>query len=165
VYVSYGMHLCVNVVTGPEGSGEALLLRSAVVVDGEGLVRERRARGRDIDPASLRERELLTGPGRLAQGLDIRLADTGRLIVDEQLDSLAGALEVGEHGPVVYRDTAAAARVGLELPVAPDRILVGPRIGITKAIELPWRYGVRDLDVSRPFPGVSARTGGRRRRA
>lgn len=152
VYVSYGMHLCMNVVTGPDGSGEAVLLRAAMPVAGEQLVRERRVARRGGDPAALRERDLLTGPGRLAQGLDIRMEDNGRTVVRGDADGLDALLELADGGPVLapVRDTAAL--VGIELPLGADRLLVGPRIGITKAVELPWRFGVRGADLSKPFP-------------
>lgn len=144
VYVSYGIHLCANLVTGAEGRGEALLLRAAIPVAGEELVRARRTAPRGVDPANLRATELLTGPGRLAQGLDIRLDDTG-------IDMLRSEA-TGTDGPVIVWDVDAAARVGITLPLEPDDLLIGPRIGITKAVELPWRFGIRDTHVSRPFP-------------
>jgi DNA-3-methyladenine glycosylase len=152
VYLSYGMHWCANLVTGEDGSGEAVLLRAGMPVHGEDLVRARRVAARGADPASLRPKELLTGPGRLAQGLDIRIDDTGSTMLRPYLDSLDAALEEATHGPVIYRDVALAAEVGIELPLAPSHLLVGPRIGITKAVDLPWRFGVRDAHVSKPFP-------------
>lgn len=163
VYISYGMHRCANVVTGPEGSGEAVLLRAAVPVAGEALVRGRRAMQRGIDPAALRERDLLTGPGRLAQGLDIRLDDTGRPLLEQDPSTLEQALAASTSGPIVYRDVVVAAANSIDLPLAPERLLVGPRIGISKAVDLPWRFGVAGLAVSKPFP-ATARTGGRRPR-
>ncbi len=141
VYVSYGIHLCMNVVTGPDGSGEAVLLRSAIPVLGEDVMRSRRGR----------ERDLLNGPGRLAQALDIRLADTGRLVIRNELRTVEDALAAAADGPVLVRDTDAARSVGIELPVDADRMLVGPRIGITKATELPWRFGIRGASLSRRF--------------
>ena len=152
VYLSYGMHWCANLVTGPDGSGEAVLLRAAMPVHGEELVRARRVGVRAVDPATLRPKELLTGPGRLAQGLDIRLDDTGSAMLREDLRSLDAALEAATHGPVIYRDPALASEVGIDLPLDPAHVLVGPRIGITKAVELQWRFGVRDAHVSKPFP-------------
>lgn len=143
VYVSYGIHLCANLVTGATGRGEALLLRAAVPVTGEQLVRERRVKKRGTVPARLRARELLTGPGRLAQGLDIRLDDTG-------IDMLRGDRS-GADGPVIYRDVVAAASAGITVPVPHEDVLVGRRIGITKAVDLPWRFGIRGAHVSKPF--------------
>lgn len=152
VYLSYGIHWCANLVTGEDGSGEAVLLRAAMPVHGEDLMRARRVAGRATEPTSLRPRELLTGPGRLAQGLDLRLDDTGCTILREDLSTLDDALEAATHGPVIWRDVELAARVGIELPLDRMRLLVGPRIGITKAVELPWRFGIRDAHVSKPFP-------------
>ena len=63
VYRSYGIHLCANVVCGPDGLAGGVLLRAAEVIEGEDLVRARRgprARG-----------ELAAGPGRLGQALGL----------------------------------------------------------------------------------------------
>jgi DNA-3-methyladenine glycosylase len=57
VYFIYGMHHCVNIVTGPEGDGQAVLLR-AVLVDG-------------VDP------RLTNGPAKLCRYLGIDMADSG----------------------------------------------------------------------------------------
>ncbi len=152
VYLSYGIHWCANLVTGPDGSGEAVLLRAAMPVHGEAFMRARRVAGRPADPASIRPKDLLTGPGRLAQGLDMRLDDTGCVMLREDLRSLDEALEAATHGPVIWRDVELAAQVGIELPLDAGDVLVGPRIGITKAVELPWRFGVRGAHVSKPFP-------------
>ncbi|MDE0369634.1 MAG: DNA-3-methyladenine glycosylase [bacterium] len=61
VYRSYGVHWCANVVTGPEGTGQAVLIRGGRVVEGMDLVLARRGR-RD---------HLTDGPGKLAQALGI----------------------------------------------------------------------------------------------
>lgn len=63
VYRSYGVHWCMNVVTGEDGEGSAVLLRAAEPI--EGVDRMRRAR-RTQDP-----RLLCAGPGRLTQALSI----------------------------------------------------------------------------------------------
>ncbi len=152
VYLSYGMHRCANLVTGADGSGEAVLLRSAMPVAGERLVRERRVQARSTSPDALRDRELLTGPGRLAQGLDIRIDDSGRAMLRTDLETLDAALDASVDGPVVCRLVDTAAEVGITLPIDAGDVLVGPRIGISKAIELPWRFGVLETAVSRPFP-------------
>jgi DNA-3-methyladenine glycosylase len=69
VYRSYGVHWCMNVVTGEDGEGSAVLLRAAEPLDG--LERMRRAR-RTQDP-----RLLCAGPGRLTQALDVTGAHNG----------------------------------------------------------------------------------------
>jgi DNA-3-methyladenine glycosylase len=61
VYRSYGVHWCLNVVTGAEGEGQAVLLRGALPVEGEPVMRARRS-GRT---------PLGAGPGRLAQALGV----------------------------------------------------------------------------------------------
>lgn len=62
VYFTYGMHWCVNVVTGTEGWGEGCLLRAAEPIEGIDALRVRRG---DRVP----DRDLLRGPGRLGQAL------------------------------------------------------------------------------------------------
>ncbi|MFZ0492113.1 MAG: DNA-3-methyladenine glycosylase [Acidimicrobiia bacterium] len=61
VYRSYGVHWCANVVTGPAGRGEAVLLRAGTPIAGEALMRSRRGR----------EDHLCDGPGKLCQALGI----------------------------------------------------------------------------------------------
>ena len=74
-------------------------------------------------------RHLAAGPGRLTQALGI----------DGRLD---GAVAVG---PQAVLDLRAGA--------APARVLVGPRIGISVATEMPWRFGLAGSPhLSRPFP-------------
>jgi len=63
VYFTYGMHHCMNVVTGRAGEGSAVLLRAAEPL--EGL--EAMGRGRGTD----RVRDLCRGPARLAQAFAI----------------------------------------------------------------------------------------------
>ena len=69
VYFTYGMHFCMNVVTGDEGEGSAVLLRAAEPL--EGLDWMRRCR-RVVDP-----RLLCSGPGRLTQAFGIGREDNG----------------------------------------------------------------------------------------
>ena len=75
VYLSYGVHHCANVVTQLQGDAGAVLLRSAMVLEGEAVVRARRAatpRGRALLAA-----DLLRGPGNLCRGLGLALGDNG----------------------------------------------------------------------------------------
>lgn len=63
VYRSYGLHWCLNLVCGPIGCGEAVLIRALAPTIGEATMRERRPR------AQLRD--LCRGPGRLCAALAI----------------------------------------------------------------------------------------------
>jgi DNA-3-methyladenine glycosylase len=151
VYFTYGMHWCANLVTGEPGSGEAVLLRAAMPVVGEPLMRLRRAARRAADPERLPAREVASGPARLVEALGIVPADNGAQLLPEAPMSVAAALECGDAAPVLVRDMALAAGVGVRLPLTSEDLLVGPRIGITKAADLPWRFGVRGAMLSRPF--------------
>jgi DNA-3-methyladenine glycosylase len=71
VYFSYGMHHCVNIVTGSAGDGQAVLLRAIEPLDGIAAMRQRRG--------AVADRSLTDGPGKLAQALGLDLADNGRL--------------------------------------------------------------------------------------
>ncbi|THV14844.1 DNA-3-methyladenine glycosylase [Nocardioides caeni] len=117
VYRSYGIHHCANVVTGPTEIGAAVLLRSGEVVDGIDLARLRRNH-----PA--REVQLARGPGNLAQALGITLDDLGADLLAE---------------PVAESGTA--VRLGPE-PARRPRIGAGPRVGVSKAADVPWRFWV-----------------------
>ncbi len=112
VYFSYGLHWCANVVCAPSGVGEAVLLRAGEVVAGLDLARSRR-------PAARRDVDLARGPARLTQALGITGAENG-------LDLLGSEDRLSM--------TMAAC------PSAESEIGSGPRVGITKAAELPWRF-------------------------
>ena len=83
VYLIYGMYCCFNVTTGGEGVPEAVLIRAAQPVEGTSAMMELRQRKRQIK--SLNERNLLSGPGRLCDGLGIGKEDNGKLLTGEEL--------------------------------------------------------------------------------
>lgn len=128
VYRSYGIHALLNAVCEHEGVGAAVLIRALSPLSGIELMRERRA-----GALGLRDRELCSGPGKLTQALGV------------DLDLNDSSLRTG---PITIR----APGEGWEAP----EILAGPRIGITKAVELPWRFwAAGDPNVS----GGSSRRG------
>ena len=127
VYLSYGIHSLLNVVTEPEGTASAVLIRALEPTDGIELMRERRRQKR--------VEALCSGPGKLTEALGVDLSLNGA-------DLFAPPFELEE---------AAADRAGTE-------IVTSPRIGITKAAELPWRYSVSGSRfVSRPWPAAASK--------
>ena len=133
VYLVYGMHSCVNVVSdGPDAAG-AVLLRALEPIDGLAVMRVRRgtAAGRDL--------RLAAGPARLCQAMGI----------DRALDG--HDLTLGER--LFIADVSPGARDR----IARTGIVTGPRIGVAYAgadwASRPWRFGVRGHpSLSRPFP-------------
>ena len=63
VYFTYGMHYCMNVVTGPEGEGSAVLIRAVEPVDGIEIIRNNRGNRSD--------RALTNGPAKVCQALAV----------------------------------------------------------------------------------------------
>lgn len=112
VYFTYGMHYCMNVVTEREGEAAAVLIRAVEPREGIALMRARRG-------AAIADRDLARGPGRLCAAFDLTTADDGT-------DLLGADLWIAE-----TPDLAAP------LPIAAT-----PRIGISRAVDLPWRYVV-----------------------
>lgn len=118
VYLSYGMHWCLNVVCHPAGSGGGILLRAGEVVDGAEVALARRGGNPD----------LARGPGRLGQALGVTMADSGT------------DLRTG--------------RLRLEPDAEPARIATGPRVGVSRAADRPWRFWIE----GDPFVSVYRRS-------
>lgn len=77
VYFTYGNHYCMNVVTGPDGTAMAVLIRALEPLDGILIMKRRRGMSRLTD--------LSSGPGKLAQALSIDSRDYGRNLTREPL--------------------------------------------------------------------------------
>ncbi len=143
VYFTYGMHFCVNLVCSGKGSVSAVLLRAGAVIAGEDLARARRTKG----AASVASRDLARGPARLCQALAI----------DRSLD---GADVCTADSPLRVRAGGNPARSGTLLargdapPGTPRKIVTGPRVGVSSAAEVPWRFwyeGEPTVSVYRPY--------------
>jgi len=120
VYFTYGMHWCVNLVCQRPGSASAVLIRAGQVVSGVPLAAERRSAGR-ARPSPVAERELARGPARLCQALGIDRAQNG-------LDAV---------------DPSSPLRIRAALPGSgPVQVSQGPRVGISTAVDWPWRFWV-----------------------
>jgi len=77
VYFTYGMHHCLNLVTGTAGSASAVLVRALEPVDGDELMRERRG--------TAATNRLARGPGNVARALGLTRAHDGFDLVDGPL--------------------------------------------------------------------------------
>lgn len=115
VYLSYGLHWCLNFVCLP---GSAVLIRA---IEPKWGIDEMRAR-RGV----FRERLLCSGPGRVGQALSISREQDGLPLREEPFH--------------------------LRLPPTRPAISTGPRVGISKAVDHPWRFGLANSPfVSRKF--------------
>jgi len=165
VYFTYGMHFCVNLVCLGNGSASAVLLRAGRVIEGEDLARARRTRkprpgtsggprgygGAGSAPVSSRDpggivppdktqpggargegsprekeaqiasRDLARGPARLCQALGIDRSLDGA-------DVCAAGSPLRVRWPGARRTDRSA------------KIISGPRVGIARAAEVPWRF-------------------------
>ena len=132
VYFTYGMHFCVNLVCGPEGTAIAVLLRAGRVIEGAPLAATRRLAGRPA--ARLPDRDLARGPARLCQALGIDRALDGADVCDP----------------------ASPLRVRAGPPAAtPRQISRGPRVGVSSAADRAWRFWLSgDPTVSAYRPHV-----------
>jgi DNA-3-methyladenine glycosylase len=114
VYFTYGMHYMLNVVTEPVGIAAAVLIRALEPLDGMEIMAEWRGLG----STSATIANLTNGPGRLCQALGIDLGLNG----------------VALTAPPLYIDPSR----GEALPVVQTT-----RIGITRSVELPYRFYLR----------------------
>jgi DNA-3-methyladenine glycosylase len=137
VYFTYGMHFCVNLVCAGNGSASAVLLRAGRVIEGEELARARRIRG----ARAVAFRDLARGPARLCQALDIDMSQNGTdvAVADSPLR-------------MCWPDASATARS------ARKKIVSGPRVGVSSAAEIPWRFWIEgEPTVSAYRPAVPRR--------
>lgn len=116
IYQIYGIHHCMNVVTAPEGVGEAVLIRALEPMAGLDLMQLRRG---------LQETRLLcNGPGKLVQAMGITRAMDGISLMQPPFYILSA-------------DTYPQ----LDLPF---EVVTTTRIGITQGVELPYRFYIKD---------------------
>lgn len=112
VYFIYGMHWCVNAVTREEGHGSAVLIRAVEPLAGIELMRRRRPKART-------DKDLTNGPSKLCAAFEIDRRHDGMMLTGGSAISINSGIEIPE------RD-----------------IIVGPRIGISKAVDWPLRFRV-----------------------
>jgi DNA-3-methyladenine glycosylase len=111
VYRSYGIHWCLNVVTGATGFPAAVLIRAIQPVSGVLTMRRRRRKAQSWPQPALGR-----GPGNLTVALGVTGELNGHLLAEPPLVLARGA------------------------GVGAERIVTGPRIGITRAVDWPLRF-------------------------
>jgi len=124
VYLSHGIHQCVNITCRPAGEGGGILLRAARVESGLEEVRTRRP--------GVRDERVARGPGNLGRTLGIDLSLRGTDLLDPS-------------SPVTFRPD----------PVPDELIRVGPRVGVSREADRPWRFwvaGAREVSPYRRSP-------------
>lgn len=134
VYRSYGVHLCLNVVTEADGRPGAVLIRALEPLVGVSAMRRgtrtlgiRMTRRGTLPPRVAR---LAAGPGRLTAAMRVRMEHNGADLTAPPLYIAYGGRRRG-------------------------RIAVGPRVGISQAADRPWRFGLAGHpSLSRPFPAA-----------
>jgi DNA-3-methyladenine glycosylase len=112
VYFIYGMHYCLNFSCEPEGEPGGVLIRALQPI--AGLETMARLRGLSVPT---KPKLLCSGPGRLCQAMGITLTENGLDVTRAK-----SPLRVLDDG---FR---------------PASISVTPRIGISKAVDMPLRF-------------------------
>jgi DNA-3-methyladenine glycosylase len=120
VYFTYGMHYCMNISCQPEGRAGCVLLRAVQPLEGVDIMAANRGMKLAADASPSRLRLIAAGPGRLCQALCIvRELDNGK-----DLTQIKSDLFVTDDGYKV------------------PRVIVTPRVGITRAVDLPLRFAI-----------------------
>ncbi|HET7658286.1 MAG TPA: DNA-3-methyladenine glycosylase [Bacillales bacterium] len=124
LYFIYGMHVCLNVVSGPFGKPEAILIRAIEPTVGMDKMCENRGFSAYELLSEAKRRQLTNGPGKLVQALGISLDFYGHDL----------------QKPPLYIQPASHA-----LPQS--EVAIGPRIGIEntgEAKHYPYRFSIKD---------------------
>ena len=122
IYFTYGMHFCSNVVTGNEGTGEAVLIRAVEPITGiEVMKTNRYASIKSINLQSLNRKLLINlsnGPAKFCQAFGIARKENGADLIDGEI-----SITNGEAVPskLVKRSS---------------------RIGIQQGVEKNWRFSI-----------------------
>jgi len=99
VYLSYGIHCCMNIVTGAEGHASAALIRAVEPESGLELIKANR-------PNVRKEKMLTNGPGKVCEALAIGLEFNGHDLTREPI-----TLSLDK--PLAPSQIAASTRIGI----------------------------------------------------
>lgn len=98
VYFTYGMHYCMNIVTGKEGEGSAVLIRAAEPLEGKAYLQKNRPGVNDIN--------LVNGPAKLCQALHITNSWNGHNLSELPLQFI-------EKPPITNSEIVQTTRIGI----------------------------------------------------
>ena len=119
VYLNYGIHKLLNVITGPGETGSGVLIRAIEPLTGLDIMR--------LNRGNVKDRDLCNGPGKLTQAFGI--------------DMEHNKLELSsKECPIAFLCSKSKKSI---------KRSIGPRVGIKKATDLPWRF------VEKDNPGIS----------
>ncbi len=113
IYFTYGMHHCFNIVTNDEGIGEAVLIRALEPIKGTEAMYAIREKAK-------RDTDLLSGPGKLCQAFSLTRSENGVDLIESDLIFL-------EQGKLTKSEA----------------VDVTSRVGITVAVDKPWRFFIK----------------------
>ena len=118
VYFTYGAHHCCNVVTGIKGKGTAVLIRAVEPVFGLKKIMINRFNKTDLTQKEIHN--LTSGPGKICQAFGLDRSYTGTDLTKNKIFLL-------------------------DMPkVKKSKIGISKRIGISKSVDLPWRFFIKD---------------------
>ncbi|MDP4175135.1 MAG: DNA-3-methyladenine glycosylase [Bacteroidota bacterium] len=118
VYFTYGMYYCCNIVTGNENEGKAVLIRAIEPLEGIVQMAVNRFQKDFINDKELRN--LANGPGKLCMAFGITKEYNGTDLLGERIFLLD------------------------QKKIPEENIISTTRIGITKSVELPWRFYIKN---------------------
>ncbi len=98
VYLCYGIHHLINVVTNKEGQADAVLIRALEPLEGIEIMKERRG---------YPKARLASGPGTLSQAMGIHVKMTGTNLLDDQI-------WIAEHPTKETFEIQCDTRIGVE---------------------------------------------------
>lgn len=118
VYFTYGAHHCCNVVTGKRGQGTAVLIRAVEPLTGiDNMIKNRFGRNLKSEKELY---NLTSGPGKTCQAFSITRNHSGLDLTGNEIFILDGE------------------------KINRKEIGVSKRIGITKSVDLPWRFFLKE---------------------
>jgi DNA-3-methyladenine glycosylase len=118
VYFTYGAHHCCNVVTGKKGQGTAVLIRAVEPVDGiEQMIKNRFGRKLKNEKEIF---NLTSGPGKVCQAFGFDRSNSGTDLTGDEIFITDG------------------------IRVRKNQVGISKRIGITKSVNLPWRFFIKN---------------------